>query len=448
MKLSRITTLISLFFALFIGFQGLCQRDFFLPRDVYKDKIDFELINNLVVVPVTINGTPLTFLLDTGVKTTILFGLAQTDSVEMKNVSPIKIRGLGSGGNVEALRSDQNTFRIGKAIDRSHTIYIVFDESLNFSPRMGVPIHGILGYDFFSSFVVETNYSSKKLRIYNPDYYDKKSCNSCEVYDLTFYNDKPHAKFVLDGLKGTEEALLLIDSGSSDALWLFDEEMVVTEEPKNYFEDFLGLGLSGNIYGKRSRIEELSIGEWDLEDVNTAIPDEAALGGFRMLVGRKGSLGGNVLKRFHVVMNYQAKQMILKKNSQFNEPFYYNMSGLTLEHGNVDLVESNKKVINNPLSYSESDVNKFAFGIIRTSEFSFRLAPAVVVAEVREGSPADLAGIYKGDEIKMINGKNAHEYELYELIDLFSSKVGRRINMEIERNGITMKKQFVLKKLI
>ena len=38
-----------------------------------SDKIHFKLINNLIVIPVTINGASLSFLLDTGVSRPIVF---------------------------------------------------------------------------------------------------------------------------------------------------------------------------------------------------------------------------------------------------------------------------------------------------------------------------------------------------------------------------------------
>ena len=124
------------------------------------------------------------------------------------------------------------------------------------------------------------------------------------------------------------------------------------------------------------------------------------------------------------------------------------MSGLTLEQGDSELIQGSKKIINNPLSYTESDQNAFAFGIIRTTEFSWEWASKLMVVDVRPDSPAAEVGLYKGDEILMINGKPAHQYKLYEITDLFSSREGKKINLEILRNGLRMKKAFVLRKMI
>jgi hypothetical protein len=424
------------------------QNGFFFPAGVESDRIDFELVNNLVVIPVEVNGTPLSFILDTGVRTTILFGLSQNDSIRMNNVEAIKVRGLGEGGAVDALKSRGNHVRVGLANDYNHTIYIVFDASLNFSPRMGIPIHGIMGYDFYRRFVVETQYGSKRISFHDPKRYRKRKCRRCQRFPIILYNGKPHLTVHVTN-KGREEAVtLLVDSGSSDALWLFDEELCVREEPPNYFQDFLGLGLSGNIFGKRSRIDGLSLGPIELNNVNVAVPDQEALSGAGMYAERDGSLGGGVLKRFTVVMDYASGEMSLRKNSLFGEPFYYNMSGLTVELGEEELVRGTKKIINNPLSYTESDQNAFAFGIIRTSEFSWEWAKELIVAEVREGSPAGEAGLLKGDKIIAVNGRPAYQMKMYRIMDMFSSKPGRKITLDIVRNGIEMKKQFVLRDLL
>ena len=63
----------------------------------------------------------------------------------MENVNDV----LKEGDTVEALKSRNNIFRIGEAISISQDLYAIFDPSLDFAPKLGVPIHGIMGYDFF-----------------------------------------------------------------------------------------------------------------------------------------------------------------------------------------------------------------------------------------------------------------------------------------------------------
>jgi hypothetical protein len=52
------------------------HRVIFDSKEVNKVKIPFQLINNLVFIPINVNGVELTFL-DSGVKETILFSLEE-----------------------------------------------------------------------------------------------------------------------------------------------------------------------------------------------------------------------------------------------------------------------------------------------------------------------------------------------------------------------------------
>jgi hypothetical protein len=59
------------------------QSDFRFKK-FNKVKIPFQLINNLVFIPINVNGVELTFLLDSGVKETILFSLEEKMKLALK----------------------------------------------------------------------------------------------------------------------------------------------------------------------------------------------------------------------------------------------------------------------------------------------------------------------------------------------------------------------------
>ena len=420
------------------------QNGFFLQYSKKKDRIPFRLVNNLPIVEVEINGTPLSFILDTGVKSTILFSLEEADSVQLRNTSPVQLQGLGSGGKVDALKSLNNNVRVGNAIDRSHSIYIIFDSSLNFSPRMGIPIHGILGNEFFQNFIVKINYSSKVVTVYDPKKYPLKSCRKCEDLPLNFVGTKPYISLKVASRGKQEEVKLLVDSGSSDVIWLFDDYDFIEESPKNYFKDFLGLGLSGNIFGKRTRIPELIVGEYVLKEVNASFPEEDAILKARYYQDRDGSLGGGFLSRFTVTFDYGNKLVRFRKNSKFREPFNYNMSGITLEHDGMELVKEKRRapVFSNR---TNQDDNFTRNSVSITTEVHFSLVPKYIVADVRENSPAAIAGVEEGDEVLKINGKPSYEYELDQVIEMFSIDEGKRISLEIKRGTYINKVKFYLK---
>ncbi len=420
------------------------QSGFFLQNDSKKHHIPFKLVNNLPIVQLKINGTTLSFILDTGVKSTILFSLEEADSLQLRNTTPVLLQGLGSGGAVEALKSLNNRVQLGKVVDNDHSLFIIFDSTLNFSPRMGIPVHGILGNEFFQNFIVKINYSTEVITVYNSRKYELEPCKKCEDMPLNFVGSKPYVSFLIETGNTQEAVTLLVDSGSSDVLWLFDERDFIQESPKNYFNDFLGLGLSGNIFGKRTRIPNIAVGDFILENVNTSFPEEDAILKARYYEDRDGSLGGGFLSRFTVTFDYGNQLIRFKKNRKFNDAFNYNMSGLTLEHVGVELVKEERqaKVNSNRGNPNESlTLNSISV----TTEVHFALVPKYVVVDVREGSPAALAGVQKEDEIVSINGKPCYQYKLYELMDMFSRDEGRRISLEIKRGGYPNRIKFNLK---
>ncbi len=426
--------------------KGYSQDGFALLNNLKVDKINFKLINNLVVIPVKVNGTELTFLLDTGVSSTIMFSLAEVDSLQLNNTKTVKLRGLGEGGSITALKSNKNFLRIGNAVDLDHTVYVIFDKSLNLSTRMGIPIHGIIGYEFFKNLVVKTNYISRKLSFYNPKTYVPKKCRKCEVFDLIIQNKKVYLKLDITTSKyseNTEEVNLLIDSGSSDAIWLFDYKEFVKDTLLKSFDDFLGQGLSGSIFGKRSKLSQIEIGSFNLKNVKVAFPDKASMENIKFFEERDGSIGGDILKRFTIIMDYRNKKISLKKNSKFKVSFHYNMSGLTLKHDGVVLAKDKNNSKNDSKFSTDGSIS-----IPLKTIYNFYLAPRFVVSEIRKGSPADLVGIKVGDEIVSVNGKVTHDYELHEIIGLFASKAGRKISLKINRNGVIFRKKFYLKEVL
>jgi len=426
----------------------LGQSGFRLSEEVKRTKIKFELVNNLVVLPVKVNGTPLNFILDSGVNATILFAFKEVDSVEIKNVKPVKLKGLGEGGSVDALRSEGNLLEIGETRNNLSTLYVIFDEDLDFSTRMGTSINGIIGFDFFKNFIVKTNYVSKSISVYDPATYVPKKCRKCETFPLVFNQRKPYVT-LRDTFSGDpSEHVLLVDSGSSDALWLFDQSGHIDSIQKNFFDDFLGLGLSGNVYGKRSKLPSFQFGSFGLDNVKVAFPDARFLENIRQFQERDGSIGGDLLKRFTVTMDYAGKKMTLKKNANFKTPFHYNMSGLVIEHDGMVLIrnfeDQNNATISNKREQETNGMVTINLGTIVTK----LLAPRYVIAEVRKDSPADLAGLKIGDVVINVNGKSAQRYRLHELVAMFSSEAGKKISLQIERNGVRSTLKFKLKKVI
>lgn len=428
-------------FLLVIPLLGLAQT-FGLPHGKKHEKLKFELINNLVIVPIEVNGTPLSFVLDTGVSTPILFNLSDKDSIQINEVSEITIRGLGEGDPIQALRSRNNTFKLGSIENKSQRLYVVLDKALNFSPSLGIPIHGIIGYDLFRDFVVEMNYASKNIKFHEPKSYRYKTGKKHQELPLTIIRKKAY----VDGevfLKDDESVAvrMLLDTGSSDAIWLLENEDI--RIPDTFYEDFLGRGLGGDVFGKRTRVKSMKLGTFALNNAKAAFPDKESFNAIKNLGNRNGSLGGEVLKRFNIIFDYRGGKVTLRKNGNFHTPFQYNFSGIDLQHDGVRYVAER---LANPSGLVTEQEDTFGnVQILMESTTRLSLVPEIVVSGIRAGSPADEAGLQEGDVILAVNGKSIHSYKLQEVLQMLNQKKGKRIRVLIERYDSDLAFTFVLK---
>lgn len=433
-----------LFLFLCLCHLGFSQDKFVVQNKKQSDKIRFKLINNLIIIPVDINGVTLSFLLDTGVSKPIIFNfLNVSDTLQIKDTETISLRGLGGGESVEALKSTNNIFRVGDAIKLNQDLYAVFDNNLNFTPRLGVPIHGIIGLDLFKDLIVEVNYSSGYIRLTNRDAFKYKPCKKCEKINLEFYNGKPYLNARVELANRTIAVKLLIDSGGSDALWLFENDSLDIKPSNKFFYDFLGHGLNGSVYGKRSRVQTLALKSFVIENANVAFPNKEHVLFATKIRDRNGSISGNILKRFNIIFDYQRATITLTKNKNFKEKFSYNKSGIELAHNGVRIVKQLERSLKTPRNDTQSKYNT----IMLNPQYKISLKPAYAIVELREGSPAEQAGLKIGDVVLSINGKQTYQLSLQEIMKVFYDYHGKKIKMKIDRNGVVQSYYFKLQKL-
>jgi hypothetical protein len=431
-----------LLIAFLITFLSFSQEGFQFKTDKKKIVIPFKMINNLTIIPLEVNGAKLNFLLDTGVEKTVLFSLDVTDSISFRDVEKIRIKGLGEGEPIDALLAKNNKIKIKNFEDVNHDIYIVLDQNINFSSQLGIPVHGILGFEFFKNYMIKIDYQSKKVIVYNHNNeLSQKKLKSYNQIPFTLELQKPYlsAKIIINAKEIPVK--LLIDNGSSDALWLFENDQI--KVPANYFDDLLGQGISGSIFGKRSRIEQLTVGEKIIDIPTASFPSILSLQNVDLVVGRNGSLGSSILRKFDVVFDYPNKKLYLKNNSNFDDPLNYDMSGLEIQHDGQEWIEDviplKTKFESNALQVYEAE---------KTLKYSFILKPVFKITNVRPNSPADKIGIKKDDKIISIFGNLVYKYKLDEITKILQSDEGRTIKIQIDRKGQILNFKFILKKIL
>ncbi|KJD33549.1 signaling protein [Tamlana nanhaiensis] len=440
--------------SLFLSFLFLClssfgyAQKFRIPNKKKSDKIHFKLINNLIIIPVEVNGVKLSFLLDTGVSKPIIFNVLHiSDSLKFKESETIFLMGLGDGEPIEASKSINNVVKIGEVINLHQDFYAINNSDLNLAPRLGIPVHGIIGYDLFKDLTIEINYSRKFIRLTEPENFKYKPNRKSEKLHLEFYSNKPYINAEVTIKEKNIPVKLLIDSGGSDALWLFEDDSLNIHAGERYFNDFLGHGLSGSVFGKRSKVDGFNLKRFNLKQVNVAYPDSSSIIMAKNHKERNGSLSGNILKRFNVIFDYPKGFVTFKRNGYFKEKFNYNHSGIELAHDGVRLVkevdDSNRRLKNSNLQNDTGGNNQLVVNV--ETHYKLVLKPAYAIVELRKNSPADLAGLRIGDLILTVNNKPAYRFSLQEITNKFYDDVGKRVKLKIERKGVVRDYSFTLK---
>lgn len=441
MIINKVSLFVIIFF---LAISSFAQGRFrILDNNDESENVDFKLVNNLIVVKAKINGKELSFLLDTGIKKTMLFNLVFSDSLILNNVERLKLSGLGEGEPINAIRSKGNLFEMGGIVNPDMPVFVIIDDLFDLSAKLGVDIHGIIGGDLFEDFVVKINYSSERLTFYNPDTFEYAKCKGCESFPLEFYSNKPFVNVDVENHLGKEfEVKLLIDSGGGDSLWLFPyshPDIVISD---NYFDDFLGRGLNGNIFGKKSRMKKLKLGSFEFENASVSYPDSTSMLKMHSNKDRNGTLGAGILKRFIVIMDYPNHRITLKKNAKFfKEPFLYNKSGIELSFGRDMLVQEK-----GPRMVHSGDSNSSITEIFYNYGLTYK--PSFQIVLIRKGSPAHYAGLLEGDILLEINGTPAYSLEMTEVIQLFSQKDNKKIRLLVDRKGEHLRYTFNLKSLL
>lgn len=403
----------------FVFSNGICQEQqilgFSLPPNTNKVEIPIEIHNNLVVVPVILNNTlPLKFIVDTGVRTAILTEKIYSDILNLSYTRKYTISGAGGQKLVDAFLTNNVTFDMPGVHGQGHSMLVLGQDYLELKNSMGTEVHGILGYELFSRFVITINYEAKRLTLELPNKFKPK--RSYKVLPITVEDTKPfvHVKLQMNDSVNVD-AKMLVDSGASHGIFLESTSDSLIQIPAKNIDAVLGRGLGGVIFGKIARIKSMDISDYRLENVIANFPLDYApkdtTKANARTTFRNGSIGGDLLSRFTIVFNFPDEKIYLKKNAAFKKKFYYSLSGLTVRAKGP-----------------------------RLKEFE--------ITDVRKNTPAERSGIEVGDQLLFINGFDLSELDLNNINSLLSQKPGKKMKVQVLRNGEKLKKEFILESVI
>jgi hypothetical protein len=376
-------------------------------------RIPFELHANLIIIPVQINKSDtLHFILDTGVSSTIITDPTVAKFINTKYVRSLQLGGVGKDSTLEAKVSIGNTLRVGYARTYNHNLVVLEKDVLKLSELIGTPIHGLIGYELFERFVVTIDFRHRELHIRPPERYRYRRSDGNKI-PLRVVDKKPYIdNIVINEHKNEETVKLLLDTGAGHAVML-NTYATTIPLPDTIVNVQLGIGLSGKISGYLGRLDKVRIGGFDLLQVVASFPDSASFGSkLRVEDERQGNIGGELLRRFVVTINYPEEYMALKPiRKAMKETFEHDMSGMDLRAKGVQFNE-------------------------------------YIIDKVIEDSPASEAGLRKDDLLVFINNISAKTLNMTEIYKLLQKKEGKEIDLIVNRNGKLVFTRLILKRII
>ncbi len=384
---------------------------------MYKSKrvvIPFKVHSNLVVVPVLLDAKlPLKFVLDSGVPTTIITEKTYADILNFNYGRQLVIYGAGGETILEAYIASNVDIDLPGVKGTGHSVLVLQKDYMELKKFLGTDVHGILGYELFSKFVIKFDYINQRLVLYDPETYKKP--NKYEEMPLSIEDTKPYvySKVYFDN-GGHINGKFLIDTGSSSGLIIDPDTDDRIAIPVKNLDTNLGRGLSGHIYGKIGRVQSMNMGSYKMEEVIASFPNPGSYVADSIKsteAFRNGSIGGEILSRFHVIFDYPHGKLYFKKNSKFKKDFDFNLSGIVLK------VEG-------------KNFDRF------------------VISEVRTGSAAYEAQLQKGDQIIKINNASTSSLKLQQIIGLLNAKPGKKVKLEVVRNQKLIRLDLILSRQI
>ena len=267
--------------------------DAFVTDPELARAIPIELMQNLVVVDVSVDGETGRFLLDTGAGSTIVsrafaerLGLAEKGRIEAR----------GAGGNETAAFVEVGSLTVPGIELRDQTLVTLPLDAL--AGALERPIDGILGYDFLSRFTVEIDYVEKRLALGEPGGYVPRE--GAVRVPLTIEANIPR----IPGRVGDLPAgLFILDTGNSRSVFLhgpFVKKHALGDLLETVASRVSGIGGHQEIL--EARVPSLTVGDVPFTDVPVAY--STADSGVLAIDEAIGNLGGALFAHGVLAVDY------------------------------------------------------------------------------------------------------------------------------------------------
>lgn len=359
-----------------------------LPAKRYLSTFRFQVLNGGIILgKVKLNNFPdsLNFIFDTGC------GGVSLDSTTCEHfrlspvASPNIIRGIAGTCHQHILRD--MSLSIGTVVLDSLTIQV--NDYNILSSVYGVKIDGIVGYSFFSRYLVWVNYDSSMMDIYTKGsvrYPRGGFLLRTRVFGLPMLEGSLadarniNSRFYFD----TGAGLCLLFSSE------FTSDSAVFRPRRKKPVPTEGAGLGGKTDMQLTILKKFSLGPFHFRHIPTYVFDDSFDVTSYPQLG--GLIGNDLLRRFNLIVNYARSEIYIIPNGNYRQPFDYSYSGV-----NIGLIDGQ-----------------------------------VTVTDVMPRSPGDLAGLKEGDVVLSIDGKTNQDVQTYQNL---LKTIGPKVKVRVRRTN-------------
>jgi predicted aspartyl protease len=404
-----------LFFALFTSLPtnlGAQMPGIEMARGAKKIEIPFEKQDNFIIVKVLFEGIfPMRFIVDTGAEFTILSKKEIATLFQLPYARTLTIMGTDMRTQITAHIVRKVKLNLVN-LTLSKDILVLEEDYFKLDQFVGLNIDGIIGAETFRGYILKIDYEKQILTMYDPVVFSEKDRKAYSEMPITIERGKPYISTQVFIKPDTAvQVKLLLDSGAALALLLHTHSGANLSLPEKVINGSIGSGLGGSIDGVLGRAHRLDIGAEPIKSFICHFQSFINAADTSNISGRNGLIGGDIMSKFHVIIDFSKEKLYLKPNKTFKELFVYDKSGITA----------------------------IASGI---------LLNIFTISEIQPGSPAHEAGIMKGDEILKINRLPSTYLTLGALNQYFQKKDGKEITLSIKRDKKILKFKFKLRTLI
>jgi hypothetical protein len=373
--------------------------------------IPFELNSDKMYLRVKINdGGPYWLVLDTGSPGMIL-DTRVAEELGVETDEPVRVGGAG-----------ENPFMLANAKAKFDAVLPgirLLDQPARVGgidavvgPFEGRRIDGVLGgYNVFSEFIVEIDYTAQTINIRDRDGYAPRAGGTVVPVSIEGGHCAVEATAVLlDGATLTGQFML--DTGLRGTM-VFNSPFVNEHDLLNRCGRTVytttGGGVGGQVKTHVGRLDDFVFGGFSLGVIHASLSQLSY--GALANEARAGIIGAAVLQRFRVVFDYAGERLILYEQEHNAERLDFDKSGMFL--------------------VSDAD-DRSVYRVI----------------DVIDGAAAYEAGLRIGDVIMSIDGKPAGEVTLEQARRLFRRKSGTRYLIAYDRGGRLSTAELTLRKVM